>query len=149
EFDWAKARLPDAQSWVLKARAELTRAQDDHARKCQVARGQFDGRCPVAGVKCPATSAINADWESGQDLLKNAEQRLDAAGHEHREGKPAPAEGEGPTDAAVKLDGKISTAESKLAGMALSLERVERLGHPPEEKLPDPAGSWAEVSAAD
>lgn len=44
-----------------------------------VARGRFDGRCPVAGIDCPATNAINSRNEEATSALVEAEKDLAAA----------------------------------------------------------------------
>jgi hypothetical protein len=51
---------------VSDANSTLAKASVIHQRAQQVAplaRGQFDGKCPVAGIACPAKDAINASSE--------------------------------------------------------------------------------------
>lgn len=43
----------------------------------EVARGEFDGRCPVAGIDCPATETINADRVRAQARRKKAKAAFD------------------------------------------------------------------------
>ena len=52
--------------------------------KRMVARGQFDGSCPVASIECPAKESINRKRKDAQQALAEVEQRAGVA-HEHHE----------------------------------------------------------------
>ena len=45
----------------------------------EVARGAFDGKCPVAGIECPATETINADRVRAEARRKKAKVAYDEA----------------------------------------------------------------------
>jgi len=65
-------------------RKTLALAAHETARK--VARGDFDGACPVrAGFVCPAVAEINAGRSGALLALSNAKAELDAADHAERE----------------------------------------------------------------
>lgn len=70
------------KTWEMnRAKATLSReaAGEKTSRVKQlaiVARGEFDGRCPIADIECPATTKINAERTTGKitlDRAKNAE----------------------------------------------------------------------------
>jgi DNA repair exonuclease SbcCD ATPase subunit len=44
-----------------KASAETTALRRELEQKSKTAQGQFDGRCPIAAITCPAQALINAD----------------------------------------------------------------------------------------
>lgn len=51
---------PGGAAQVLAdARAAMQAAGTEVKSKAALARGEFDGKCPVAGIVCPATSGIN------------------------------------------------------------------------------------------
>ena len=49
-------------------------AERELRTKLQVARGQFDGACPVAQLLCPATQVINGDRKRNADTYEKARQ---------------------------------------------------------------------------
>jgi DNA repair exonuclease SbcCD ATPase subunit len=53
--------------------AAVGRADGDVAQKVRLVAGKFDGRCPVAGIDCPAKDAVNADRSRSKSLLVQAE----------------------------------------------------------------------------
>jgi DNA repair exonuclease SbcCD ATPase subunit len=53
----------------------------EHGKRLRLVQSRFDGRCPVAGIECPATERINANVEA---LKAGAE----AAGAACREARP-------------------------------------------------------------
>jgi DNA repair exonuclease SbcCD ATPase subunit len=53
--------------------ARLGQTMANLAQKQRLARGEFDGQCPVAGIACPAREGINGRVEANRKLLKVAE----------------------------------------------------------------------------
>lgn len=49
----------------------------------EVARGEFDGKCPVAGIDCPATETINTNRVLATSRRKKAKAAFDEAKAEH------------------------------------------------------------------
>jgi len=68
--------VPDVEAIVAKREREL-HARDEARREVERARklvsGQFDGRCPVAGIDCPAREQINARTAENRAALAKAE----------------------------------------------------------------------------
>lgn len=72
--------LPELQGHWANANADLAKqniAQGvlyrEMEQKRRLARGQFDGTCPVAGISCPAKTSINEERTRNEQLLKKAE----------------------------------------------------------------------------
>lgn len=67
--------------------ARTSQAQRDAdanvARRRKVACGEFDGRCPVADITCPAKAAINADRATSKRALAEAQADALATQNEH------------------------------------------------------------------
>lgn len=80
EFD--KVKLPVLQkAWeassahLAKENADLEGIAREVRQKRQLARGQFDGVCPVAEIECPAKAAINTERARNAELAAEAEKR--------------------------------------------------------------------------
>lgn len=76
-----KVKLPVLQQeWETKSgllaqeHTVLEGLRGELRQKRALARGEFDGSCPVAGIVCPATKAINEERERNAQLAKTAEQ---------------------------------------------------------------------------
>ena len=88
----AKQRLESFDRSKLSAEQQQTsealRDAEQERRKCRanvelkkkLVAGEFDGRCPVAELQCPATDQINGRRQKNRQELKLAEQQLNEAG---------------------------------------------------------------------
>lgn len=75
--------LNEARATLAKFGAEYRVAAAAADRQREVARGEFDGRCPVAGIDCPARDQINADGTAQRKRLKvleSARERVHSVG---------------------------------------------------------------------
>ena len=61
------------------ARERYQAARVKRANRISVASGTFNGRCPVAGIDCPAKEQINALGEEADEEAERAEQEYQAA----------------------------------------------------------------------
>lgn len=62
-----------SQKTLLRAITEdLGAAQREVATKAKLARGEFDGKCPVAGIDCPIRNEINGETKKNAQLLAAA-----------------------------------------------------------------------------
>jgi len=79
DIDAAKAKLQAAiEHKEMQAKAHtLTRKEADDRRVA--ARGEFDGKCPVAGIQCPSRDEINKDQKTN---LRRYEEAAAAASEE-------------------------------------------------------------------
>ena len=83
EFD--KVKLPvlqqkweEASGTLAQENATLEGLSRDLRQKRQLARGEFDGACPVAGIDCPAKESINAERSRNAKLAAEAEKKHEA-----------------------------------------------------------------------
>lgn len=53
--------------------ADYSLAERELSQKRALARGQFDGQCPVAGIECPAKEKINSERQRNALLLEGAQ----------------------------------------------------------------------------
>lgn len=67
------------ESLVREASAEDSAAAQDRRQKAALASGRFDGRCPVAGIECPARADINARKKQNEALAQAAVDRHEKA----------------------------------------------------------------------
>lgn len=83
--EFNKVKLPVLQTaWeasnnhLVKANAELEVLAKDLRTKRQLARGEFDGKCPVAGITCPAQDSINEEGARNTKLAEEAAKAYNA-----------------------------------------------------------------------
>lgn len=69
-----------------------------------LAKGQFDGRCPVAGIQCPAKDSINQDRENNRRRAEEAEK------------------------ACAVAEAQLDEAEKKARAARAALQEAERIG---------------------
>ncbi len=69
-------RAADESKDAAVGTGELAR---DARAKSELAKGNFDGRCPVAGIACPAKDPINAERDRNRALSEAAREKLSAA----------------------------------------------------------------------
>ena len=100
------------------ARARLQAATVKRANRASVASGAFHGRCPVAGIACPAKDEIN-------DLGDAAREEAEAAEHAWADAKTESAAAE----AALRLvEQRETTRNAKLARLQTLQERLDSMG---------------------
>lgn len=68
-----------------EAAASFRAASADEGAKRRLAQGQFDGRCPVAEIACPAAQQINAARARNASLYATAQERSAAERGAHEE----------------------------------------------------------------
>lgn len=71
-----EADLEMVGSALRKMRAEADEKEREVKRRLVVAKGRFDGRCPVASIDCPAKDRINQDRNKANEALAEAKQAL-------------------------------------------------------------------------
>jgi len=55
---------------AVNGKLRMAQSAEHEARK--LSQGEFDGRCPVAGIECPATNDINKDRKRGLKVYNEA-----------------------------------------------------------------------------
>jgi rubrerythrin len=73
----AEGRERAAREALAEKTAQIREAEREVDQKKKVALGQFDGRCPVADIQCPARARINEGRELSASALREAEGRRD------------------------------------------------------------------------
>jgi DNA repair exonuclease SbcCD ATPase subunit len=74
-----RAALASADAEMRKAYAVVEAARADMNKRKEVAAGEFDGKCPVAAISCPAKATINADRLTARKALAGAREALATA----------------------------------------------------------------------
>jgi hypothetical protein len=106
-----------AQRGYDEASGKAGSARADVRAKEQLARGEFDGRCPLAGIQCPAKDQINADAKQARRLLAEAKELLHVA--------VATSEAAGATVVKLReLKSSREYADRRLAEVRPELERL-------------------------
>ena len=80
-----RERLAELDAVMQVAAGLAAEAQKDLQLKRKVALGQFDGRCPVAGIHCPAEDDINQKGKRGRTALQGADAVAGAATQAHND----------------------------------------------------------------
>jgi DNA repair exonuclease SbcCD ATPase subunit len=123
-----------------KARADLDAASQASASaekevrlRRGVARGEFDGKCPVAGIECPARAQINEQGKEARSRLAEASRELEEAETRRmaarRDATAAEASVQEADRVHVRLEGLRQRAKDLMKKLAES-------GKPPSE-VPD------------
>ena len=114
--------------------AEMTKREEERRSKLQLSRGEFDGKCPVAGIQCPAKKEINSASERNGDLFRKADEAFQAA---MGDAQVVMRE----TEAVVRENRIIAQKQSRLESLreeALRLKPLAELGSPSSEEV----ASW-------
>lgn len=164
-----KLRQPQLQAAEREAMVVFRARQTEAAQKKQLAEGAFDGRCPVAGIECPATAAINAPRKRNQELFELANAAVREARLAHDQANKAQVEVElilaGRKRAEEQIakqwgvaeDWRAAIARGDAAIAALSAEhlalepaakRIERDGQPVRRPVVDTRPAWEAVRVA-
>jgi DNA repair exonuclease SbcCD ATPase subunit len=72
-------KLAEVERRLDVARSDFQAYSRDKSTKAVLARGDFDGRCPVAEIRCPATREINAQRVRNKRLFADATERAATA----------------------------------------------------------------------
>lgn len=107
---------------------EYGAASREEQTKRTVAKGEFDGACPVAGISCPAKDAINADRLASRDAHAAVAKKVGEVGARLATAKAA----EQSSRAALQ---EVERIEQRLEGLR---EQARRLA--PEAKAAKDAG---------
>jgi len=73
--DGVDAAAASAREASIQAMAAAALARREVGERARVARGEFDGRCPVADIECPARARINADRSGAASVLARAREK--------------------------------------------------------------------------
>lgn len=68
--------LAEMQASFDELRGQVQQASADERAAARLARGEFDGVCPVGGIACPAKDQLNADADTARNRLATSRRRL-------------------------------------------------------------------------
>lgn len=72
-------RLESTENYVAEQQSAYLTAKQEAATKKKTSLGQFDGKCPVADIVCPATKRINNDRELSSSFYETAKTKEERA----------------------------------------------------------------------
>lgn len=133
----------EAELQRLEAEQAVRTANSRHAvvlalyeQRAELARGEFSGTCPVAGIACPAKDAINASTKANALLLEESQDFLCAAREDYgkKEEKYRAVAGEinrhaglvGLRERATSLREQIKAAKGEWRDPCVSREELQR-----------------------
>lgn len=124
----------------------LAFARREQARS--LARAEFDGACPVAGIACPARDAINARTAENVSRAAEAERSFREADDRSERARDALRSAERRAAEEEQRRSRIAWLEKQVSRTAGASERLAELG-PPSDREPDPvlAASLAALAA--
>lgn len=91
-----------------------SRASQEAAEKRKVRLGQFDGRCPVAQIKCPAVDEINKRGKASKAAHEAAENEALARHEEHQEAERELASAQSRHQATMRLKERVDTMRDRV-----------------------------------
>ena len=145
---------PGLEAAHSKARAEEmeTAARARSARtamgeKRDLSRGEFDGRCPVAGIDCPAKSDINQDRKRGLKLFEDARTISSEAELAYLFAKQDEQTARARLQEFQRKESRLQTMREQAARMEIDYERAKRGGEPEDpivlrQRLDDAGGKY-------
>lgn len=128
------AALAEARETQGKLRVVAARAKDEVTQKRSLARGQFDGKCPVGGIDCPAKERLNADAASARELLAKVEPLMVDADKALAEADVAMRELEERSEDRRELEEDLQYATRRLADLKPERDAFTALGQAAPER---------------
>lgn len=142
----------DAQA-LEKLVKKLGQAETDVRSKRVLARGEFDGVCPVGGIQCPAQDQLNQASRKAGKLLENADDELQVVREQYGRAKRDLDLVRTEARDRAKDEQKLEDLRKRIAPLKAAAERVEELEEPDadvsttEEDLRKAHDNRAEIEA--
>lgn len=138
----AKKKLPKLAEAADLAFSAHQAAVKEGQSKLDLARGAFDGRCPVAVCPCPIADEINADRERNAGLAKEAQGKVMPALQALQKARAAKDVADKVIGFAAELDRQIAGLERQLTDAAPSEARMKEEPTRPAELVDQPGPAW-------
>lgn len=145
-----KRNLPVLREQYNAAAGKLREADEklgglsrDLRAKEQVARGQFDGRCPVAGISCPATTSINEERTRAARIAEEARALYQNAANERAQIAAAEGAVRAKLQEADRMNIQLDNLREQAKRVKATIDKAKASGQPV-----DPAALRAEHDAA-
>ncbi len=126
----AEAEAPPRPRLIrLRSRAEQTQIEAERARreareKQALARGEFDGACPVGGIACPAKDTLNARQRENAAAAQEAALNAGSAREAADLARTAKDAAEGQQRAAERARARATSTRDKADALRQRLERT-------------------------
>lgn len=125
--------LQKAEQGSTAAKATLNTVRLEQQRLSQVARGAFDGVCPVLpGFSCPAKLTINASKTAAEQAVLANTQALEMENRAVAVAEVKLLELKFQSERRVSLRARISSMQSRLGDFEESVDYIAKHGQPPE-----------------
>jgi len=148
---WDSETDPDIQMKADHAYREKIKkvgaARDERDKKQQLARGRFDGKCPVGDCPCPIADDLNAPREKNQKLLQKAVEDYAQLQNEALGLKETNDEIDERSRDAQHLRQKLETMRLTASNLQPSKKLIVKIGNPPTGEE-HPEGRQAHEEAA-
>jgi DNA repair exonuclease SbcCD ATPase subunit len=115
---------------LREADIELGQRSRDHQAKQKLARGQFDGACPVAGIECPAKDPINAAFARNTELEKAAREHVDSYRQTRHDAMMASGDARARLQEAERLVMRLEALREQVKRIQDDAERAKKSGEP-------------------
>ncbi len=117
------------QAASAKASDFATTTRDLEGKK-QLAKGEFDGACPVAGIACPAKDAINADRANGRAIFEKARAAMTAKHGELTSAQEALQRSRAELQAAERMEQRLEALREQAKRLAGVAKAAKEAGEP-------------------
>lgn len=128
----------DDVEWLLQKEQEcksrLNAAELEVVTATRLASGEFDGKCPVAGIQCPAAESINAERAPHRKRLKLAKDAKESCAKEYQDAYLARTKA---TAAKSKREREAARAEQRLEEMKRLKPSADFIAKNPEPPKAD------------
>ena len=155
QLEAVPAEDPEAESVLERAKSEESvvklawvRADNEERQKRLLARGKFDGSCPVAGIECPAKDAINARVEENSVLYTRAREVAGDAAKRHAMARALLQSAEERYRDEVRADARAKTLEEREAVLKAKLAHIPKIEVDFEAAAKRKVGSCDDLASA-
>jgi DNA repair exonuclease SbcCD ATPase subunit len=125
-----RVRLIRLRSRAEQAQAEAERARRELRERQSLARGEFDGACPVGGIVCPAKDLLNARHRENAAAAREAASNASAAREAAETARTAQDTAEGRQRAAERARARATAAREKADALRARLDRTAPVAAP-------------------
>lgn len=136
-----------AAAALNEARSEERRADGRLAEARRLARGEFDGVCPVMRAACPAKAKVVAAMKQNHEHVQSCEKEVE----DRREKTKKALQWSDEVNAAIRQRDEVENQLTELRGQALALlpahEYVEEHGEPPDDSALSAEADGARMKA--
>jgi DNA repair exonuclease SbcCD ATPase subunit len=138
-----KTAWEEASKKASTALADLRVCTDEARKKSELARGQFDGACPVARIQCPARAQINEDRKTNVEVHAAAEEARKKSVVEYETLNAEATSLRGNLDMGTRLEARLLALRDQAKKMTADVKAAKEAPEPA-----DPAHLRAQLEQA-